>query len=105
MSTLEYTVVDAPESGQYEARTPAGEVVGYSAYRRDGDTIVFPHTVVPPEHGGQGIASALAKTSLDDARAAGLTVRPGLLVLRHVHRPAPGVRRPRAVTSCGDLVR
>lgn len=76
MSTLEYTVVDHPEASQYEARTPDGEVVGYSAYRRDGDSIVFPHTVVPPEHGGQGIASALAVASLDDARAAGLTVVP-----------------------------
>lgn len=76
MSTLEYTIIDAPESGQYEARTPDGDVVGYAAYERSGDSIVFPHTVVPPEHGGQGIASALAKTSLDDAREAGVAVVP-----------------------------
>lgn len=46
------------------------------AYRLHGDTIVFTHTGVPPELEGRGIASALAKTALDNARAAGQKVVP-----------------------------
>ena len=45
-------------------------------YRRRGDTIFFIHTEVPRELEGQGVASKLVKTALDDARAQHLAVVP-----------------------------
>ena len=45
-------------------------------YRRRGDTIFFTHTKVPHELEGQGVASRLVKTALDDARAQHLAVVP-----------------------------
>ena len=38
-------------------------------YRRRGNTIFFIHTDVPHELEGQGVASKLMKTALDEARA------------------------------------
>lgn len=61
---------------RYEARTAEGEVVGFAEYDVRGETVVFPHTVVDPAHRGQGIAGALARRALDDARAAGRSVVP-----------------------------
>jgi len=37
---------------------------------------IFTHTLVPPELRGQGLAEALVRTALDDARAAGQKVTP-----------------------------
>ena len=37
-------------------------------YLERGETIVFTHTEVPPEFGGQGIAAKMAGTALDYAR-------------------------------------
>lgn len=45
-------------------------------YRRRGDTIFFIHTEVPREMEGQGVASKLVKTALDDARTQHLAVVP-----------------------------
>lgn len=45
-------------------------------YRRVGDRLIFPHTVVPSAHQDKGLASALARESLAWARAEGLTVVP-----------------------------
>lgn len=45
-------------------------------YTRQGNTLVMPHTVVPPELGGRGIAAALVAATLDWARSEGLRVRP-----------------------------
>ncbi|GII99965.1 hypothetical protein CLV28_3041 [Sediminihabitans luteus] len=74
---LQYDVVHRPGHERYEARTPDGEVVGTLEYvRREDGLVEMPHTVVPPEHGGQGIAGALARRALDDARAEGLRVVP-----------------------------
>ncbi len=53
-----------------------GEYVAFSEYRRNGNTIHFLKTRVPPELEGQGIASRLVKAALDDARTRGLTVVP-----------------------------
>lgn len=47
-----------------------------AAYRLEGDTISFTHTVVPEEMEGQGIGSRLVKTALDESRARGLKVVP-----------------------------
>jgi predicted GNAT family acetyltransferase len=67
--------VDAPDHHRYELRA-GGQLVGFIDYRQHGDVIRLIHTEVPPEFGGQGHASTLARSALDDARARGLAVRP-----------------------------
>lgn len=69
------TIVDVPEARRYEARI-GHELVGWVDYGRVRTRLVALHTEVPPEFGGRGIASALVRRVLDDARAAGLTVTP-----------------------------
>ena len=52
------------------------QYVALTEYRRRGETIFFIHTEVPPELEGQGVASQLVKTALDDARRQHLAVVP-----------------------------
>ena len=59
---------------RWEARL--GDYVAFSNYRRNGDTLHFIKTRVPPELEGQGVASRLVQAALDDARAQHLTVVP-----------------------------
>jgi predicted GNAT family acetyltransferase len=66
-------VTDAPEQSRYEARID-GELAGYAEYRREGGVITFSRTEVESE--GDGVGSALARHSLDAARAAGEQVVP-----------------------------
>jgi uncharacterized protein len=68
-------VADNPMESRYEARVD-GAFAGVSQYELTDDTVVFLHTVVAEEHEGQGVASAIARYALDDARARGLRVRP-----------------------------
>jgi len=49
---------------------------GVLTYRESGDHVTLIHTEVPPELRGRGMADALARTALDDARRRGLRVRP-----------------------------
>ncbi|MFB9265165.1 GNAT family N-acetyltransferase [Bradyrhizobium erythrophlei] len=44
-------------------------VIAFVVYRRSPDTITLVHTEVPPELGGRGIASKLARAALDAVRA------------------------------------
>ncbi|MFF7889882.1 GNAT family N-acetyltransferase [Streptomyces sp. NPDC020794] len=67
------TVADAPENSRYEARI-TGTLVGFADYRRTAHAVVFVHTEVQDAYRGRGIASALGRYALDDARAAGLRV-------------------------------
>ncbi len=71
----EVTIVKNDARSRYEAILD-GEVAGFSDYRTRGDVVVFPHTVTQPAYGGRGIASALARVSLDDARDQGKRVDP-----------------------------
>lgn len=51
------------------------EVDGATAlvvYRKTPDTITLDHTEVPPELGGRGIGSKLARATLDAVRAQGI---------------------------------
>ncbi|SUD92268.1 GNAT family N-acetyltransferase [Psychrobacter phenylpyruvicus] len=41
---------------------------GFISYQDQGDSIVYDHTIVPAELGGQGVGTALVKHALDYAR-------------------------------------
>ena len=81
MARADVDVQDQPGQSRWEA-TLGGELAGFAEYRRDGERIVFTHTVVDPAHEGQGIGSALARAALDDARAQGLAVVPRCSFIR-----------------------
>jgi len=51
-----------------------GNDVGASYYNRYPDHIVFTHTEVDEGHQGEGLASQLVQSALDDVRASGLRV-------------------------------
>jgi predicted GNAT family acetyltransferase len=68
-------ITDNVAERRYEARL-GGELAGWVEYGRVQGRIVALHTEVPPEFGGRGIASALVRRVLDDARAAGEKVTP-----------------------------
>ena len=67
-------VTDNSSASRYEA-----QIEGHTAvieYERDGDLIIYLHTLVPPELEGRGIASQMAQFALNDARARQLKVAP-----------------------------
>jgi predicted GNAT family acetyltransferase len=68
-------ITDHGAERRYEARL-GDELAGWVEYGRVPGRIVALHTEVPPEFGGRGIASALVRRVLDDARAAGEKVTP-----------------------------
>jgi predicted GNAT family acetyltransferase len=63
-------VSDAPDRSRFEI-TVDGVVAGYAAYVRTGDRVVFTHTVVGDEWGGQGLGSILAREALASVAGAG----------------------------------
>jgi predicted GNAT family acetyltransferase len=50
--------------------------LAFAEYRLREDEIILPHTVVPEEFSGKGVASQLAKAALSYAREQGLRVIP-----------------------------
>lgn len=71
----EPTIADVPAAHRYEARL-GDELVGWVDYRRVRDRIVAIHTEVPKEFEGRGIASALVRHVIADARAQHLRITP-----------------------------
>jgi predicted GNAT family acetyltransferase len=67
-------VSDSPDEHRFEARSPQGELLGFSVYDTIGATVVFTHTEVDPKFEGQGIASTLVHGALDAVRASGRDV-------------------------------
>jgi predicted GNAT family acetyltransferase len=68
-------VKDVPEAKRYEARQEGeSEVVGIAEYIRTAELVAFVHTEVPQKFEGKGVGAALARASLDEARAANLRV-------------------------------
>lgn len=67
-------VRDNRTKNRYEA--DVGDELAVVVYALDGETITFLHTEVPEEAEGKGIASALVRHALDDARARRLVVIP-----------------------------
>jgi hypothetical protein len=71
----ELVITDNADERRYEARI-GDELAGWVDYGRVRSRLVAIHTEVLPEFGGRGIASALVRRVLDDARAEGLKVTP-----------------------------
>jgi predicted GNAT family acetyltransferase len=69
-------VVDVRDRSRYEALDADGRLMGFADYRLLADTISFTHAETLPNYRGRGVAATIAGTSLDDARDAGLRVRP-----------------------------
>ena len=67
-------VIDNRAAGRFEL-TEDGETA-IAAYTREGGSIVFTHTEVPPALEGHGVGSRLVAGALAQVRAAGLTVVP-----------------------------
>jgi predicted GNAT family acetyltransferase len=72
---MEPTVRNAPEADRYEIRD-GDRVLGFAAYARRGDTVVFTHTEVDPDAGQSGLGSTLVRAALDDVRSHGGAVVP-----------------------------
>ena len=70
-----------PERSRYSATVDGVQAV--ADYRRDGNVTAFVHTEVPRQIEGRGVASALARRALDDARAAGQKVVPACAFFAH----------------------
>ena len=82
-------VRDDPAHGRYELSVDGG--TAFAAYRREGDTLVFTHTEVPPALEGRGIGSALVEGALADVRSRHLRVRPDCpFVAAYFERHAEG---------------
>jgi uncharacterized protein len=79
-------IADNPEARRYEAHLE-GELAGWVEYGRVRTRLVALHTEVLPAFEGRGIASALVRRVLDDARAAGQTITPRCpFFVRHFER-------------------
>jgi uncharacterized protein len=68
-------VVEKPEADRYELLL-GGRVIGFAAYRRRDDRIVFIHTEVDEAYEGHGLGNRLAEAALEDVRGKGLVVVP-----------------------------
>jgi len=68
-------VTDDQEQSRYALRVK-GELAGSLTYHVSGQAISLMHTEVEPAFQGQGLATHLARFSLDDARKRGLAVLP-----------------------------
>jgi predicted GNAT family acetyltransferase len=75
MSTPEpLSIAHRPEASRFEASFDGG--LGLCVYRREGDLLLLTHTEVAAALEGRGIAAALVRATLDEARREGLRVRP-----------------------------
>lgn len=68
-------VIDVPERARYEA-TIDGVLAGILDYVAKRSRIALVHTEVSPSHEGRGVAAALVRFALDDARRRELKVIP-----------------------------
>lgn len=68
-------VQDNPDKARYEVYDD-GELAGFALYRRSEGKIALTHTEVDDRFEGRGLASALARGVLGEARRDGLAVLP-----------------------------
>jgi len=79
-------IEDNAPARRYEARLD-GELAGWVDYGRVNTRLVALHTEVLPQFEGRGIASALVRRVLADARAQGVTITPRCpFFVRHFER-------------------
>lgn len=78
---MEPQVRNAEDRSRYELVID-GDVLGIADYQVDGDTVVFPHTVVNPQRRGQGLGALLVQGALDDVRGSGRRVVPACWYVR-----------------------
>jgi len=86
-----------PDRSRYSATVDGA--VAVANYHRQGNVIAFTHTEVPKEIAGRGVASAIARRALDDARAAGNQVVPACEFFAHYmdeHREYDDLRATKA---------
>jgi len=91
-------VIDVPERHRFEAVLD-GELVGFAAYQKTDELIVFTHTEVDSSLEGQGVGGALVREALDHVRELGLRVLPicpfvQAWMLRHPEYTDLDYRRP-----------
>ena len=68
-------LTDNPKASRYELHA-GGELAGFITYHLHGQENSLNHTEVDPRFEGRGLASRLARFSLDDARNRQLAVLP-----------------------------
>ena len=91
---MSYDIRNNEEQSRFE--TTVDGKTAFAAYTREGDTVTFTHTEVPPELEGKGLAGAIVKHALEDARAKNLRIVPACAYV------ASYVRKH---SEYGDLVR
>ncbi len=79
-------VTNAPDRKRYEI-TQDGRLAGFAEYQLvRGDRIIFTHTEIDPEFGGNGLGSILVAGALADAREKELQIVPICpFVAKYVH--------------------
>lgn len=82
-----FDVKHEPDRSRYSATVDG--TLAVADYHRQGNVIAFTHTEVPPQVEGRGVASALARRALDDARAAGNQVIPACEFFAHYMESHP----------------
>ena len=70
----EVEIIKNPQESRFEAQV--GDYLARIEYIENDRHIVYTHTIVPKEIGGQGLASMMARTVLDYARDNDLKVVP-----------------------------
>ncbi|GAA1477605.1 GNAT family N-acetyltransferase [Nocardioides aestuarii] len=68
-------VSDNPDRQRFEVRLD-GEIVGFAAYQKTDELVVFTHTEVDSNLEGRGIGGQLVRAALDHIREQGLAVLP-----------------------------
>jgi predicted GNAT family acetyltransferase len=72
---VDVEVTNNPAEHRYEVRAD-GDLAGYTVYRERPGLIVFVHTEIDQRFEGQGLASQLIRTALEDAKDRELQVLP-----------------------------
>jgi predicted GNAT family acetyltransferase len=88
------SVIDNTARGRFEL-TEDGHTA-FADYEIHGNVMVLPHTVVPPEARGSGMAGRLVKGALDAARERGLKVSPACSYVDAYMRRHPDTQDLRA---------
>jgi predicted GNAT family acetyltransferase len=81
-------VIDNPAEARYELHL-GGELAGFVRYLLRGQQITLIHTEIEPPFQGAGLATHLARFSLDDARKRDLAVLPSCPYIRSWIRKHP----------------